>query len=165
MEIKCNITRKDYWNFTKYAFIHVPISRAFLILVAIILFFIFASSINYYYKQGVSQVITYIISMLIFLVVSYNMFKLFAMWLPTSKPGILGEHIISISPEGIRERTLINDGIIIWAGIKKISTNKKYIYIFIDNMMGHIIPKESFSTKEEADEFLNTALMLWDKYK
>lgn len=161
MEVKYNLTRKDFWNFTKYAYTHVPTLRIPLILGVFIAFAIIASSLEFFYSKGIGHLTTYIAIAVTILILYYYMIKLLVMWLPSAKPGILGEHILSISPEGIRERTFVNDSFIKWNEIKEITSNKKYIFIFIDLTMCYQIPKVSFSTEDEANIFLNTALMYW----
>lgn len=87
------------------------------------------------------------------------------MRLPASKPGILGEHIMEINSNGLKERTQYNEGTVKWAGVIKILSNKSYIFIYIDNMVGYIVPKRAFTTEKEEEKFLSVALEMWKNNK
>ena len=74
--------------------------------------------------------------------------------------GILGEHCIELSEEGLREQTEVNDSFSRWESIDLIKANKKYIYYCIGYAcLG--IPKRAFETEQEAERFFRKALMLW----
>ena len=71
-------------------------------------------------------------------------------------PGILGEHIITITEEGLREKTAINDSFHDWLGVIDILENQNYIFIFTEEIRAYIIPKKAFADPETAKNFFNT---------
>lgn len=86
-----------------------------------------------------------------------------AMKLPSGKPGLLGEHTVTIGVEGVRERTAVNEGVHSWNGIHRIVDDKEHIYLFIDTHMAHIIPKGAFATESEARAFVDAATTYWQQ--
>ena len=72
-----------------------------------------------------------------------------------SKPGILGEHTIEISPEGLFEMTSVNESKHYWCGIRNVYSTDSYIFVFINKSVAHIIPKRAFKSNEESQNFLS----------
>ncbi len=161
MEIKYNITRKDIWNFNKLAFIYIPIVRYFLIIMAVVILYPTVSA----FLNNVAEGIANLIFLFIVLTVAYQILKWLIILLPSAKGGILGDHMMELRTDGVREQTNVNDNMYKWSGIYKIINHKKYIFIFTNRMAAHIIPRRSFATKSQADTFLEMALDLWKNNK
>src|SRR5690606_25063181 len=79
------------------------------------------------------------------------------MRMPTSTNGVLGEHTITLSPEGVLERTAVNEGLHKWSGIHAIVDDKEHLYLMIGEQMSHIIPKRAFASESEALAFADAA--------
>lgn len=77
--------------------------------------------------------------------------------IPGDNPGILGTHLIALSEEGISEKTDVNSNFYNWEGIYSIEESNDYIFIFINKLQCHIIPKREFNTNEEVNQFFNKA--------
>ena len=74
--------------------------------------------------------------------------------------GIVGEHELEISSQGVHERTSVNDGRHSWASVDRIVEHDRYIFIYLQATMAHIIPKSSFATLHQASVFMNEARSL-----
>ena len=67
--------------------------------------------------------------------------------------GILGNHIYSISDEGFRESTAVNETLHRWSSVRHVYRSKKYIFIRVSMYLFHIVPRRSFSDNQEFDCF------------
>lgn len=76
-------------------------------------------------------------------------------------PGVLGEHVITILPEGVNERTVVSDLFRAWILVKSIEWTNDYIYLFLDTTTAHIVPARAFPSVEEAIKFRDLALSYW----
>jgi hypothetical protein len=81
------------------------------------------------------------------------------------KPGLLGEHTLILSDDGIIESTSVNEALNKWAGIRGIEQNDGYIFIFLNQTMAHIIPKRAFVDPEAASLFLQEAQTRWQTHR
>ena len=59
--------------------------------------------------------------------------------------GVLGQHTLQITDEGLVERTDVNEAIHRWAGLYKIISGPKYLYIYVTETNAHMIPKRCFT--------------------
>ena len=71
--------------------------------------------------------------------------------------GVLGEHIITLTPEYVEERTTVNEMKSSWKGIFRIDDTEEYLFILIQPTMAHVIPRRAFPSPAEADGFLKAA--------
>lgn len=71
--------------------------------------------------------------------------------------GILGEHTITIDPEGLTESTSVNEGRHSWRGVHRVDSTSEHILIYIQPTMAHVIPRRAFAAPEQADLFFQTA--------
>lgn len=67
--------------------------------------------------------------------------------------GVVGEHTIKLTPEGLEESTLLNSGVHKWAGIHRVESNPRYLLIYVNESMAHIIPKRAFPSVAETERF------------
>lgn len=157
MEVKFEINRKDYWSFSKVVFLHVPVLRYTLLGFTLLITYLMLFPMI----KNPKLAIGYFVIDFIFIFLLYHLLKLVIILIPSRRAGVLGKHIISISAEGLRETTSVNDSIHKWSGIIRIKSNKKYIYIYTDNAAAHIIPKRAFPTEAEAEQFLANLKLFW----
>lgn len=163
MKVVTNITPDDCWNFTKYN-IRYDSKAKFKFYTNVIAIIFLVAFISFLDFESMEQVILQII---LSIPMSYYL-MLFFMKLGIKKfskrnEGIIGEHSIEISEEGVREITKVNDSLNLWNGITKIKQDNSYIYIYIKEFEAHIIPKKSFKSEEEANSYFNDALKYWKK--
>ncbi len=67
--------------------------------------------------------------------------------------GILGEHVYSVESDGVREQTVANDTLIKWGGAQNLVRTSTFILIRIAPALFHLVPRRSFSSQAEYDEF------------
>ena len=154
MKVTFELNRNDIWNFNKYSYTHIPSARN-----PIIILFLAGSLYLLLRLEAplIIKIITIIIywAVMIFLLIAF--LKLQTTLSFDSKPGILGEHTIEISPECLFEMTSVNESKHYWNGIRNIYSNDSYIFIFINKSVAHIIPKRAFNSSFESKEFLGLA--------
>lgn len=68
------------------------------------------------------------------------------------QPGVVGEHVITLTPQGVREQTSVNDCTMAWSSIEVVRDDHA-LYLMIGPLMGHVIPWRCFNDAEEAAAF------------
>ncbi len=68
---------------------------------------------------------------------------------------MLGEKVVKISPESIEVSTHGHQSITEWRVVKSIEETSAYFFVFIDNLLAYIIPKNSFKDKDGLEQFKN----------
>lgn len=71
--------------------------------------------------------------------------------------GILGEHTITLTPDGLCERTAVNQTTANWRGIYRVVGTPQHIFIFNQPNAAHTIPRRAFASPADAEQFLATA--------
>jgi len=157
MEVEVDITRDDYLAFNNYVMSKMPLKKFRFIIVALAILVVCILTVrnmkDFLNLIVFTTILVIIVTIIAFLFKAIN--NRFVKRLPLEKGGILGKHIFKIENEGIREITEYNDSLLKWEGIKSIETTNKHIFIFVDKHMAHIIPKSSFESDEECNNFLN----------
>jgi Mn2+/Fe2+ NRAMP family transporter len=161
LEMTYNLDREDLWQFTRYVYWNLPRYRRNIYLtVAAVPVVVFMVGRLMEPNLVLNVAVALLVGILVPPLIYWNT-KREVMTLPSGKPGLLGEHTITISPEGIRERTAVNDSTHSWDGIHAIVDDKQHVYLFIDTHMAHIIPKRAFDSENGAQAFLITARQYW----
>ena len=73
------------------------------------------------------------------------------------RQGILGEHTVTLFPDLLQERTVVNDTKAAWRGIHRIDSTTDHIFIFTQPNAAHSIPRRAFATHADAEQFLSVA--------
>jgi hypothetical protein len=151
IKVNIEITREDYWQLNKYGLLNRNRRVIFLYLLGMpifmfVLFLIMKLPIIY-------SLVTSIILGSAVNVFSYVRMKRRVKRLPSEKSGVLGSHLIELTEEGASEKTSVNFNFYNWDGINSVEENSDYIFIFIDKLLCHIIPKRDFKSKDEAHQF------------
>lgn len=169
MTVKFDVNREDYWKYNRHAIFHTKQIRNSYIkaygLAAIVIIFIFYEFRKTTDMPATSFILLCISATVISLIFSYILSKKRIMKVPSTSGGTICEHIIDINKTGISEKTKVNESHYEWNGILRIEQNKKYIYIFVDNNLGHIIPKRAFVSDNEANIFYHEANEYWHNSK
>ncbi len=165
MNVTVDITRIDYWEFNKFAMTTIPKYRTNFIINIIAIpvssfVILLLMKLPFYYVLVSSVILGIISDMLLIYFMKKSIMKI-----PDGREGFLGKHVIEIRSDGLSETTSVNEGLHLWKGIRSIHQNEKYIFIFIDNLMAHIIPKRSFSSLKDAEDFYNLAIKYWEENK
>lgn len=67
--------------------------------------------------------------------------------------GMIGEIELTISSEGIFEKSEAGDTKIKWSGVEKIEQNEQYVFVYIGSLMAYVIPKRTFPNESALQEF------------
>jgi hypothetical protein len=87
--------------------------------------------------------------------------SLLAIWLGSDvHNGVLGKHDFLFTDRGLIERTIANETLIKWGGVTSVERGGGYIYVFVAPSLAHLIPRRSFSTDEQYEEFWRDAQKL-----
>jgi hypothetical protein len=70
--------------------------------------------------------------------------------------GVLGEHTLEITEEGLEERTAFNVSLQRWNGIPRVRKIGRSYMIFITDASAHIIPPPSGILEGDAEQFIAT---------
>ncbi|MDE1465566.1 YcxB family protein [Spartinivicinus poritis] len=79
----------------------------------------------------------------------------------SSKKGVLGKHEYSLSSKGLYEKTVVNESLSKWDGITKVQIVGPYLLFQITGYLFHIVPKHSFDSVDEFNEFASLAAEYW----
>ena len=160
MEVHFFLTREDLWHFLTYAFFRQR-RRFFLLLLliyaALILFIVIPS--------GQSFSLAALWPLLVLLI--FPVIMVLRMGRIASRgAGRGGEHIVSIIPEGIREKTDLGEGTRSWRTIKTITQDSYNLSLVTDTMDANaviavVIPRRAFAAPQDAETFLGQARQQW----
>lgn len=164
MKIDIDINRTDYWNYNKYMIFNIPKIRntyiilliAFPVFIIVLLSILLNNTITIYFSIFTGFFIGIIADIFWLYLVKRQIMRF-----PDNKEGFLGKHTIEITESGVKELTSVNEGFTYWKGIKEIRQDKNNIYVIVDTLIAHIIPKRSFSSENEAIGFYNKSLEYW----
>ncbi|MDQ2716743.1 MAG: YcxB family protein [Chloroflexota bacterium] len=113
-----------------------------------------------------SEVLTNLLLVISFLLVLF-LLVVFLRWRIRSRsnrnPELQGEHIITISPEGLRHRTNQVDSLVSWGAIETITTDTYGLYFIrlSSRRIAHAVPRRAFATPHDAQAFLALAQTYW----
>jgi hypothetical protein len=65
--------------------------------------------------------------------------------------GVVGQHVLEITDQGLIERTAYNDNPHKWPSITRIVSVCGYLYIYVSDTNSHQVPKRCLSTQEIRD--------------
>ena len=70
--------------------------------------------------------------------------------------GVLGEHTLTVTADGLEERTEFNVSLQRWNGIPKVQKIGRSYLIFITDASAHVIPPPSGILEGDAEQFIAT---------
>lgn len=157
MKIEANITKKDLVNLSCFFF---PRSRGTWIYFAALFLgmFLFLSYKNDFTFSSRSMFIGILSSFIgasIATLVAWLWNLGCILLMSNAKSGVLGKHEYVITVEGLSERTNANESLIKWSGIDEVRVNKKYILVRINQYLFYMMPRRSFNSSAEFEEFGN----------
>ena len=79
----------------------------------------------------------------------------------SQKVGVLGRHEYEIRPDGLFERTEANEQLSKWSGIASVIRLDHAILVQMNAYLFHIIPKRSFPSGGEYDQFFEQLRTAW----
>jgi hypothetical protein len=83
-------------------------------------------------------------------------------WLMLQKNrGVLGAHELEIHDQGLTERTDVNESMHRWSGFHKVSSTRRYLFVYVTENIMHYIPKRCFPSSGEAKKFKDEIERRW----
>ena len=77
---------------------------------------------------------------------------------------MIGFHEVTISDTGVFEKSDVGESTISWKGIERIAATPEHLFLFVNSLSGHAIPKGAFKSEEEFLLFCAEAKRLKDSY-
>ena len=161
MEIRFFLKREDIWHFNIYIYTHQR-RRTLWLLLGIYVFFILFASLSIYLSFSLVTALPWLAALIILpLFIVYRIRRA-----ASQGAGWGGEHVVSITPEGMIEKTDQGEGIRNWSAIKTIDQDTYNLYFIVNAssssiVMARIIPKRAFATPQDAEMFLSQARQYW----
>jgi|ERR1700726_881176 len=161
MEVQADIERKDLVALSLYLF---PRHRSNWILLGVLIIGIFVFIMvlrkpTSTYNIGAAAFAS-VVGGLGGLLAGYA-FSLLRMLLTLGRrSGVLGKHDYSLTEEGLREVTEVNDSLQKWNGIQDIIALPRYIFFRINGYLFHVIPRRAFASEEQFYAFTEKARAL-----
>ena len=81
----------------------------------------------------------------------------------SAKNGVLGEHSYTLLPEELIEKTSANESLNKWHGVVSVKLAGSYLLIQVAACLFHVIPKRSFDSSEQFEEFTSQAIAHWQQ--
>ncbi|MBV1908121.1 MAG: YcxB family protein [Kangiellaceae bacterium] len=164
MEVTTELTR---WDLVKFNLTILPRMRSTYItglIIAVVLFFIVVGE-----KGAPETMQNWLASIAGVLIAGLfaSIVSIFISLIPiliTSRigNGILGKHDYKLTPDGLYEETIANNGLTKWEGISDIKTTNSFILIRISGYLFHVIPRRSFSSSKAFNSFSASASSYWE---
>lgn len=71
--------------------------------------------------------------------------------------GILGDHTMTLSKDGLIETCDVGESRSTWGGVERIEEDDEYVYLYIGAYQAHVIPRRAFTSGADATEFIKVA--------
>jgi hypothetical protein len=71
--------------------------------------------------------------------------------------GVLGIHHLTLTDEGVLERSPIGEGKLLWGAIQNVIATTGPVYIFLEDGKALIIPRRAFATEADKTAFMDMA--------
>jgi len=166
MEIKYNLTEEDYIHFNMY---HIKNSKSairslnaqryltpvFFILLSYILSL---AGDTPFLELFIAFFITSILWILFYPKYFYSSVtrRIKKMFREGKNGGLLGEHVLSMTNEGLIESTSNGQTKVNWSGIISLKEDNQYFYLYNSSVSALILPKREVANVEEASNFINS---------
>lgn len=160
MEVKYTLEGEDYWTYNLFVINRTPslkIRRIFSFVIAPIaiggelLFF----NVNHFIVVGATLILA--VAWVVFLrwLGKYSYLKAIR-----SRPGQMGLHTLTISPEGVKQTSTLGESKVPWSNFTEIAESPSQLCFFLSPRFGVIVPKAAFPDAD-AQVFLELAQGYW----
>jgi hypothetical protein len=170
VQIETNISQKDFEAYQHYVVAALSSGTApgkqkfsylnFCFLVIYAAYFVFLLEFyggehqSFDWVTGGTAAFPFLVLIIYFLVVSARQMR---SYMPLENGVVLGSHIYEVGESGIGEQAKSYSSFTEWGAVKSLAVNQDHIYLFLDTMVAHIIPKRSFADQTEENEFVSFA--------
>lgn len=156
MVVEAEIKRKDYISFNAYFYYRKRIKQRIITILAVSV--LLSVIVNYGRTFAfMDYLVAFILSAAIFTLFTLGLGYLFILAtgsFPSKNGSVLGKRKYSITDEGLLEETSTTSSMQKWEGIKSVEENRDLIFLFTDKIAAYFIPKRSFSSAEEMEQFI-----------
>ena len=170
MRIEYELTKSDFEEFHKYHMAHSKIGRGarlfkYLLILVVVLGVLINEGI---FRGGVTPVmwisllLTVVLMGGIFLLmdalVGRNTAKKMANRLSKKDSHVLGWRSLEICEDGLMTVKPNAEGKTYWNGIDRVEENTGYIFVYLNAVAAHIVPKTAFADEKQEAEFMDILL-------
>lgn len=168
MEIKYHLTEEDYINFNMF---HIKNSKTAMRSLTIQRFIgpiIFIISSYVFSKIGdvpfLGLFITFLILSILWVIFypkyfySHVIRHVKKMIKEGKNDGLLGEHHMMMTEDGIVDSTTNGETKVNWSGIQQIKENDDYFYLYNSSVSAYILPKRELHNLDEISSFLKSKI-------
>lgn len=160
MEVRFFLTREDLWHSLTYLSFrrHRRLFVLWLLMYAILILMAVLLNVNSF------SLISLLILLMLLILPVFPVLRLRRR--ASREAGKGGEHVVSITPEDIREKTDLGEGTRFWRTIKTVTQDQYNLYLIIDTMGANVmaamvIPRRAFAAPQAAEMFLDQARQYW----
>lgn len=72
--------------------------------------------------------------------------------------GLIGEHKLTTTEEGITDANSTGETKVNWSGIKRMKEDSNYLYIYSTSVSAYILPKRDLKDVEQIREYLKSRI-------
>ncbi|MCS6286950.1 MAG: YcxB family protein [Nitrospira sp.] len=88
----------------------------------------------------------------------WHMKKLQDQMLPQPDGAVLGSHLYQVREDALHVRSSFGTTQLAWRGIKSLEETPTHFFLFIDRSVGFILPKRSFATESQQNNFKSAVI-------
>lgn len=168
MEVSYNLTEEDYIHFnmfhiknSKSTIQTLKIQRFSVPIIYIIISFVFSKILEIPFLY---MLIPFLILSLIWVVFYEKYFnksiirRLKKMMNEGENDGLIGEHHLVITEEGIVDTTSTGETRVNWSGIKYLKEDNEYFYIYNSSVSAYILPKRDLENVDQIRDYLTSRI-------
>ncbi|MFC0213952.1 YcxB family protein [Paenibacillus chartarius] len=150
--MKVIITKEDYWQLNKFVMLSKYKATVYSYLIGmpiIIALILYVTKTSLWYSVTFGLTAGILIHLFSYFRLKQRVYKL-----TVENKGIVGEQELEVTEKGLVWKNEATEGLTQWSGIEGVEQNKEYVFIFINKIMAHIVPKRTFESQTELDRFL-----------
>ncbi|MFC7679209.1 YcxB family protein [Paenibacillus sp. GCM10028914] len=155
MKVVMDLKKEDFWYFNKYVMFNMPKYRIAMIfsLLSIPVSCIIISKLlgsGWLFSIITGAIIGGLADVLFIYRIKSRTMKMVV----KMNDGVVGEHLIEVSEQGLYDATTRAKSHSAWDGIHDLRQDKHSMYIFVNSLQATIIPKRSFANQAEEQAFI-----------
>ena len=74
---------------------------------------------------------------------------------PSDDGYVIGSQKLTLCEEGIRQTSRHHQMLMNWSCVRAVNTTDKHVFVMVDRIGGFILPKRSFSSDEQREQFVD----------
>jgi len=74
---------------------------------------------------------------------------------PATDGIMIGPHSITLDDDGVRDRARLRESLVRWEAVRAVQVTAAHVFIVVDNHAAFIIPRRSFSSDTEREQFVS----------